>query len=278
MNPPASPRRRRASTRAIDGRSIASRVREAVASRVATLGFKPGLGVVLVGDDPASHLYVALKEKACLETGVFFERRSFPADASQDEVLEAVRGFNAHAGIDAILVQLPLPNQMDADAVVAAIDPAKDVDGFHPENLMAYLEGRGSAPGLIEAISTLLDAGGAPDAGLSCVLAKSAVFSAPLETMLTRRGLPPTDDCRAADVVVTALGKPGSLTAAEIKPGAIVIDVGTTRVEGTTVGDANAASLEGVASALTPVPGGVGPMTVAMLLKKTLELAESRRK
>ena len=265
-------------TRVIDGRAIAARVREAVASRVAALGFRPGLGVVLVGDDPASHLYVALKEKACIEAGIYFERRDFPADAPQESVLEAVRAFNAREDIDGILVQLPLPPHMDADAAVSAIDPAKDVDGFHPENLMAYLEGRGPTPGLIEAVSTLLDAGGAPSDGLSCVLAKSAVFSAPLETMLTRRGLPPTDDCRDADVVVTALGKPGSLTAAEIKPGAVVIDVGTTRIEGKTVGDADAASLEGVAAALTPVPRGVGPMTVAMLLKKTLELAEARRK
>jgi methylenetetrahydrofolate dehydrogenase (NADP+)/methenyltetrahydrofolate cyclohydrolase len=265
-------------TRIIDGRAIAGGIRAAVASRIAALGFRPGLGVVLVGDDPASHLYVALKEKACLEAGIYFERRDFQADASQDAIVEAIRGFDARDDIDAVLVQLPLPPQMDADAAVSAIDPAKDVDGFHAENLMAYFEGRGAAPGLIEAISTLLDAGGAPAEGMSCVLAKSAVFSAPLETMLSRRGLPPTEDCRDADVVVTALGKPESLKAETIKPGAIVIDVGTTRALGRTVGDADAASLEGVASALTPVPGGVGPMTVAMLLKKTLELAEARRK
>lgn len=265
-------------TLVIDGRPVAARIREAVAARVRTLGFRPGLGVVLVGEDPASHLYVALKEKACLEAGILFVRHDFPADADQASVLKAVHDLDAREDIDAILVQLPLPPQLDADAIVSAIDPAKDVDGFHPENLMAYLEGRGPTPGLIEAVSTLLDAGGAPSDGLSCVLAKSAVFSAPLETMLTRRGLPPTDDCRDADVVITALGKPGSLTAAQVKPGAVVIDVGTTRVEGKTRGDADAASLEGVAAALTPVPGGVGPMTVAMLLKKTLELAEARRK
>jgi len=265
-------------TDAIDGRALAARIREAVASRVAALGFRPGLGVILVGDDPASHLYVALKGKACLEAGIYFERRDFPSDAPQEAVLEAIQAFNAREDIDAILVQLPLPPQMDADAAVAAMDPAKDVDGFHPENLMAYLEGHGAAPGLIEAIAALLDASGAPADGLSCVLAKSAVFSAPLETMLARRGLPPTEDCRDADVVVTALGKPRSLTAEAVKPGAIVIDVGTTRVEGKTVGDADPASLEGVAAALTPVPGGVGPMTVAMLIKKTLELAEARRK
>ncbi len=265
-------------TRIIDGRAVAARIREAVASRVAGLGFAPGLGVVLVGDDPASHLYVALKEKACREAGILFVRRDFPADAAQAAILEAVEAFNADERIDAILVQLPLPAHVDADAVIEAIDPAKDVDGFHPENLMAYLDGRGSAPGLIEAISTLLDAGGAPAEGLSCVLANSAVFAAPLETMLSRRGLPPTDDCRDADVVVTAKGAPRSLGKDAIKPGAVVIDVGTTRVDGKTVGDADAASLEGAAAALTPVPGGVGPMTVAMLLKKTLELAEARRK
>lgn len=132
-------------------------------------------------------------------------------------------------------------------------------------------------PGLVEAVSLLLDRSGARAKGFSCVLANSAVFSAPIEAMLERRGLPPTDDCRDADVVVTAVGKPASLTADQVKPGAVVIDVGTARVGGRTVGDADAASLEGVVSALTPVPGGVGPVTVALLLKRTLELAEDRR-
>ncbi len=264
-------------TRIIDGRATAARIRAAVASRAAALAAKPGLGVVLVGDDPASHLYVALKEKACHEAGIAFFRRDFPAGASQEDVVGAVKAFGADGRVDAILVQLPLPSHMDADAVVAAIDPAKDVDGFHPENLKAYLEGRGGAPGLIEAISDLLDEAGAPTRGTSCTLAKSPIFVLPLETMLDRRGLPPTDDCRDADVVVTAMGVPGSLAAAQVKPGAIVIDVGTTRVDGKIRGDADAASLDGVAAALTPVPGGVGPMTVALLLKKTLDLAEARR-
>lgn len=264
-------------TSLIDGRAIASSVRTAVAKRVAELGFKPGLGVILVGDDPASHLYVALKEKACLETGIFFKRISFPVNVAQEDVLEAVWSLNSDDSIDAILVQLPLPSQTDADTVIAAIDPTKDVDGFHPKNLKSYLDNSGPPPGLIEAISILLDVGGAPTEGLSCVLAKNPIFSVPLETMLTRRGTPPTEDCRAADIIVTALGKPGSLIGDEVKPGAVVIDVGTTRVEGKTVGDADSSSLEGIAGALTPVPGGVGPMTVAILLKKTLELSENRR-
>ncbi len=263
-------------TRLIDGRSLAKRIREDVAGEISRLGFRPGLGVVLVGNDPASHLYVALKEKACAEAGILFVRKDFPEDARQESVLEAIRGLNEDDAIDAILVQLPLPPQLDTDGTVSFIDPAKDVDGFHPWNLRNYLQGRGAMPGLIEAVSLLLDEAGAPHEGLSGVRANSPVFSTPLELMLEQRGLAPTEDLRSADVVVTAVGQPRSLKAADIKPGAIVIDVGTTRIGSMTVGDADASSLEGVAAALTPVPGGVGPMTVALLIKKTLELARTR--
>ncbi len=265
-------------TRLIDGRAIAADLRAAVAAEIARLDFRPGLGVILVGNDPASHLYVALKEKACAEAGLLFVRHDFPAEAKQAEVIDAIERFNEREDIDAILVQLPLPPSFDTDAVVSAMRPEKDVDGFHSENLLSYLEGGGPTPGLVEAISLLLDVGGAPEHGLACVLANSAVFSAPVETMLSRRGLESTDDAKAADVLVTARGIPKSVTAETIKPGAIVIDVGTTRLDGKTVGDADAESLQGIAGALTPVPGGVGPMTVAMLLKKTLELAKRNRK
>ncbi len=265
-------------TKPIDGRTEALKIRTEVAKEAMRLGARPGLGVVLVGDDPASRLYVSLKEKACAEAGLLFERCAFPADASQADVVRAIEDFNRRDDIDAILVQLPLPAHLDTDEIVNAMDPGKDVDGFHPENLRAYLEGSGEMPGLVEAVSILLDAADAPTYGLACVLANSVVFSAPVETMLSRRGLEPTEDAQAADVIVTALGKPASLTGAMIKPGAIVIDVGTTRIDGKTVGDADAASLAGVAGALTPVPGGVGPMTVAMLLKKTIELAKRHRK
>ncbi len=267
----------RMTTHLIDGRTLARAIRASVATEIAELELRPGLGVVLVGDDPASRLYVALKEKACAEAGIRYAQRLFPTDTPQEEIITAVKALNADPEIDAILVQLPLPSHMDADDVVAAMDPKKDVDGFHPENLFAYLEGSGEAPGLVEVISMLLDEAKAPAHGLAAVLANSAVFSAPVETMLSRRGLEPTEDTTAADVIVTALGKPGSLSAEQIKPGAIIIDVGTTRVDERTVGDADAASLDGVAGALTPVPGGVGPMTVAMLLGKTLELAKRRR-
>ncbi|MFA5853669.1 MAG: bifunctional 5,10-methylenetetrahydrofolate dehydrogenase/5,10-methenyltetrahydrofolate cyclohydrolase [Patescibacteria group bacterium] len=261
----------------IDGRAEAQHIRTMVTEEVARLGARPGLGVILVGDDPASRLYVGLKEKACAAVGILFELSVFPADASQEDVMHAVEAFNHRDDIDAMLVQLPLPPHLDTDAIMNAIAPRKDVDGFHPENLRAYLEGTGEAPGLIEAISLLLDTVATPDHGLACVLANSAIFSVPLETMLSRRGLEPTEDVNAADVVVTAVGKPGSLTAKMLKQGAIVIDVGTTRVDEKTVGDADAESLAGVASAVTPVPGGVGPMTVAMLLKKTLDLAKRNR-
>lgn len=263
-------------TRPIDGRALANGIRSGVAAAIARLGFTPGLGVVLVGDDPASHLYVALKEKACLEAGIFFARRQFPTDAAPPDVLAAIEAFNRDERIDALLVQLPLPPQLDPETVVGAIDPRKDVDGFHPANVRAYLEGTGPMPGLIEAISTLLDTAEAPEHGLACVKANSPVFSMPLETMLARRGLAPTEDGSAADVVVTAIGRPRSLRASDIKPGAIVIDVGTTRIDGKTVGDAD--DLAGTAGAVTPVPGGVGPMTVALLIKRTLELAQARRK
>lgn len=264
-------------THPIDGRALAARIRAAVASKITELGIRPGLGVVLVGNDSASRLYVALKEKACAEAGILFERFLFPKDAPQEEVLTAIRRLNEDDAIDAILIQLPLPPQLDTDALIAAIDPRKDVDGFHPDNLRACLEGAGPMPGLVEAISLLLDDAGAPRHGLACVKANSAIFSMPVEVMLERRGLSSTEDCTAADVVVTALGKPKSLTAEQVKPGAIVIDVGTTRLDGKTVGDADGDGLEGLAGALTPVPGGVGPMTVALLIKKTLELARARR-
>lgn len=267
----------RMTTHCIDGRALARAIRASVAAEITELELRPGLGVILVGDDPASRLYVALKEKACAEVGIQYTQRLFPTDTPQEDIIAAVKALNTDPEIDAILVQLPLPSHMDADDVVAAMDPKKDVDGFHPENLFAYLEGSGEAPGLVEVISMLLDEAKAPAHGLAAVLANSAVFSAPVETMLSRRGLEPTEDAAAADVVVTALGKPGSLAAEQIKPGAIVIDVGTTRVDAHTVGDADATSLNGVAGALTPVPGGVGPMTVAMLLKKALELAKRRR-
>ncbi len=258
----------------IDGHAEARRIRTSVKEEVARLARRPGLGVILVGDDPASHVYVGLKEKACAEAGILFERIVFPANVAQEDVLRAVVELNGRDDIDAMLVQLPLPPHLNTETIMNAIDPRKDVDGFHRENLRAYLEGAGDEPGLIEAISLLLDAASAPHHGLACVLANSTVFSVPLETMLSRRGLEPTEDALAADVVVTATGKPGSLTSNMIKPGAIVIDVGTTRVDGKTVGDADEESVARVAGALTPVPGGVGPVTVAMLLKKTLDLAK----
>lgn len=261
----------------IDGRAVARRIRTAVKQEVDRLDKRPGLGVILVGDDPASRLYVSLKEKACAEAGILFERIVFPADAEQEDVMQAVEKLNRRTYIDAMLVQLPLPPHLDTETIMHAIDPSKDVDGFHPKNLRAYLEGGGDAPGLIEAVSFLLDAASAPDHGLACALANSAVFSVPLEAMLSRRGLEPTEDTLAADVIVTATGKPGSLTSSMIKPGAIVIDVGTARVNGKTVGDADAQSIGRIAGALTPVPGGVGPVTVAMLLKKTLDLAKRAR-
>ncbi len=273
-------------TRVIDGRAEAAKIRAAVAAEISETGISPGLGVVLVGDDPASHLYVKLKEKACGRAGIRFEKHLFPAGASEGLVIEAVEALNRRGDIDAILVQLPLPAHLHEDAVVAAVDPEKDVDGFHPENVRAFLAGRAeAAPGLAAVLLALAEAAADLSGKNAAIVANSDVFAAPARQISERRGMgveTVTDLAvadrltRRADLVVIAVGKPRWLTADKIKPGAIIIDVGTTRLGETVVGDADFEGLQGVAGAITPVPGGVGPMTVAMLLKNTLKLARRR--
>ncbi|HTM68724.1 MAG TPA: bifunctional 5,10-methylenetetrahydrofolate dehydrogenase/5,10-methenyltetrahydrofolate cyclohydrolase [Candidatus Binatia bacterium] len=270
----------------IDGKKIAREITERAKRECADLGFKPGLGVVLVGDDPASHLYVSLKEKACREVGIAFERVFLAPDAPIALVLRAIENFNRRTEIDAILVQLPLPPHLDAGTVVAAMDPEKDVDGFHPDNVARLRNGAPTiVPGLAAGILALAKASGEPLAGKrALVVANSPEFYAPLEVTLRSAGLEPSyakpDDAggrtREADLVIVAVGIPGWLTGVMVKPGAIVIDVGTNKVDGKTVGDADASVLE-VAGHVTPVPGGVGPVTVAMLVKNAVALAKRRR-
>lgn len=256
-------------TRRLDGRALGRRIRNDAMELIRSEGLDPGLGVVLVGDDPASHLYVGLKERACAEAGIRFEKRLLTSDASEDEVLEAVRAFNARDDIHAILVQLPLPDQLDESKVIAAIDPAKDVDGFHVETRLV--------PGLATGILLLAKEAGVPFPGKSLyVMANSDVFRGPVERLFFEEGAVPVADPKQADFIVIAVGKPGVLTKDMIKPGAVVIDVGTNRVGAKVVGDA--ADLSGVAGAVTPVPGGVGPVTVAMLIRNAVELARRRRK
>ncbi|HTK04514.1 MAG TPA: bifunctional 5,10-methylenetetrahydrofolate dehydrogenase/5,10-methenyltetrahydrofolate cyclohydrolase [Candidatus Eisenbacteria bacterium] len=270
----------------IDGKSLAKEIIARAKQDCAHLGFKPGLAVVLVGDDPASHLYVGLKEKACREVGIAFERLFFKADAPIGMIVRAVENLNKRQDVDAILVQLPLPAPLDANAVIMAMDPEKDVDGFHPDNVELLKNGAPRIiPGLAAGILALAKSTGEKLAGKTAlVIANSIEFYAPVEVALRSAGLAPAyaspDDAAtrssAADVLVVAVGRAGFLTAGMVKPGAIVIDVGTNRKDGKTVGDADPSVAE-VAGHLTPVPGGVGPVTVAMLVRNAIALARRRR-
>jgi methylenetetrahydrofolate dehydrogenase (NADP+)/methenyltetrahydrofolate cyclohydrolase len=275
------------SAKLIDGKNIAEEIRKRVTRDVASLGYAPGLAVIIVGDDPASEIYVRLKEKACRDAGVHFERLSFKNDASAALIVRAIENLNRRQDIDGILVQLPLPDHLDEHAIIRSIDPQKDVDGFHPENLADLKNGSPRViPGLAAGILALVKSTGETLAGRSAVVvANSETFFEPLDIVLRSAGMKtayvapdanPETETRAADVVIIAVGRPSFLTPQMIKPGAIVIDVGTNRVGTKIVGDA-APDIIDAAGRLTPVPGGVGPMTIAMLLKNLADLAAKRR-
>lgn len=267
----------------LDGKALAARIRAKVKDRVAALPKPPTLAVILVGEDPASAVYVALKQKACEEAGIRFERLAYPANISEKDLVKKVGELNARLDVTGILVQLPLPGQ-DADAVIAAIDPLKDVDGFHPENLRALLKGE---PGLVPAVALgivkLIDEAHAPLRGRWAAIVSSPLFAKPVEALLAELDMkafvvdPSAPDVaektKTADVLVVAAGRPGLIGADAVKPGAIVIDVGTTKSDGKLLGDVDRAAVEPVAGWLTPVPGGVGPMTVAMLLNNVVKAA-----
>lgn len=274
------------SAKLIDGKSIAKQIIARAKRDRASLGFTPGLAVILVGDDPASHLYVGLKEKACREVGIAFERLYFNAATPLPLVLRAVEGLNRRPDVDAMLVQLPLPAPLDADAVIRAIDPQKDADGFHPENVGRLKDGDPRViPGLAAGILALARSTGETLAGKSAlIVANSPAFAGPLDVVLRSAGMRPSyapPEAAAAktadaDVLIVAVGRPGFVTKEMVKPGAIVIDVGTNKVDGKTVGDVDP-SVREVAGHLTPVPGGVGPVTVAMLVQNAVALAMRRR-
>lgn len=262
----------------LDGRQLASRIREKIKARVAALPTQPGLAVLLVGDDPASHLYVSLKKQACEEAGIAFELFLFPSETAQEHLIAKIEELNTHQKINGILVQLPLPSQ-SANQVIAAIDPRKDVDGFHPENLARLRRGEPCiASAVALGVMKLLDE--AKARGNACIVS-SPLFAAPLATLLKERGSESVlvqaedahlaDQTRQADILIVAEGIPGLITADMVKPGATVIDVGTTRTDNGLKGDVDFESVEPVAGAITPVPGGVGPMTVAMLLVNILK-------
>ena len=279
------------SARILDGKMVAATVKQEVASRVGALGYHPGLATVLVGDDPASHSYVRGKRRDAAEVGIRSFHQEYGADIGQTELREVVADLNADDEVDGILVQLPLPGGLDGEAIVAEIDPAKDVDGLHPYSLGLLVLGRpGLRPCTPTGVMRLLDHYEIATAGKrAVVVGRSFLVGRPLALMLAERGADATvsmahsrtsdlaEVTREADILVAAVGVPGLIGPAHVKPGATVIDVGVNRTETGLVGDVDFEGVLDVAGAITKVPGGVGPMTRAMLLANTVQAAEARR-
>ena len=290
--------------RLLDGAAVGAGIRAEVAAEAAMLraqGIVPGLTVVLVGDDPPSQIYVRAKAKACVEAGMHSEVVALPSDTSEDELIAVIDRLNADRRVHGILCQLPLPPQIPADTVLHRIDPAKDVDGFHPINVGKLVLGdpSGFKPATPFGVQQLLLRSGIATAGSHVVVVgRSQLVGRPLANLLSLPG--PGGDatvtvahsrtrnlddvCRTADILVVAIGRAEFIGAAAVKQGATVIDVGTTRVDDATrprgyrlAGDVAFDKVREVAGAITPVPGGVGPMTIAMLLVNTLQAASAQR-
>ncbi len=274
----------------MDGVAVSKEVRGRLAARVSALvakGVRPGLAVMLVGDNPASRVYVRNKVKACAEAGIHSVMDEYPADTSAADVLARIRALNADPSIHGILVQLPLPPHIDVDDVLAAIAPEKDVDGFHVESLGALMAGKpGFEPCTPHGVMEILDHYKVPLAGRNAVVVgRSNIVGKPMALMLLGRDATVTictsktqdlaAHTRAADIVVVAVGRPRLLTGDMVKPGAVVVDVGINRdADGKLVGDVDFESVKEVAGFVTPVPGGVGPMTITMLLANAVTSAE----
>jgi len=278
----------------IDGKAIAADIRSQLAEDVtdfhSTSGIRPHLAAVLVGDDPASAVYVRNKQRACDQAGIRSTLHRLGQNTSQTELLDLVAGLNADSDTHGVLIQLPLPSQISEQAVLDAVSPAKDVDCFHAENVGLMVQGRPRfLPCTPHGVQQLLLASGTTVAGSHAViLGRSEIVGKPMGMMLVQRGnaanatvtichsrTADLKHCtRQADILVAAIGKPHFVTADMVKPGAVVIDVGINRVDGKLAGDVDYEAVREVASAITPVPGGVGPMTIAMLLQNTLTAAQ----
>ena len=276
----------------IDGKAVAASVRERVRGEVVELstelGRPPGLATVLVGDDPASAIYVRRKREACEEVGISSFHHEPDGSVSQEELLDLVRELNESEEIDGILVQLPLPEQIDADAIVNALDPGKDVDGLTPISAGRLARGE---PGLVpctpRGIMELLASAGVDPAGKEAVIVgRSNLVGRPVFSLLLGANATVTichsrthdlgEVCRRAEILVAAAGRPKLIGGDMVRPGATVIDVGTNRTDDGLVGDVDFDAAVEVAGAITPVPGGVGPMTIAMLLSNTVQAARGR--
>jgi methylenetetrahydrofolate dehydrogenase (NADP+)/methenyltetrahydrofolate cyclohydrolase len=285
----------------IDGTAIAASIRAEVARHVKALqarGVRPGLAVILVGDDPASHVYVRMKGKACEAAGMHSVTMRLDASTSQEELLTEIDALNADPRIHGILVQMPVPTQINVDAVVRGIRPEKDVDGFHPINVGKVFIGErdGFSPATPAGVQQLLLRSSVDTAGKHCVIiGRSNIVGKPMASLLMQnapggnatvtvchsRTRDLAEHAKRADILIVAIGQARMVTASMVKPGAVVIDVGVNRVTDRTakkgyalVGDVDFEGVRKVASKITPVPGGVGPMTIAMLLSNTLRAAE----
>jgi methylenetetrahydrofolate dehydrogenase (NADP+)/methenyltetrahydrofolate cyclohydrolase len=276
----------------IDGKAAAARVRAEVAIAATALrgqGVAPTLAVVLVGDDPASAVYVKSKTKAAREANVDVRDHKLPFDTTQADLLALVAQLNADVHVDGILVQLPLPQQIDTDAIIRALDPAKDVDGLHPTSLGYLAQGKpGFAPCTPRGCMRLLSDLGVNPAGMrAVVIGRSVLVGKPIAYLLANANATVTMchsrtkdlavEVKRAEIVVAAIGKPELVRGEWIADGAIVLDVGINRVDGKLVGDVEFLAAAQRARAITPVPGGVGPMTIACLLENTVQAARARR-
>ena len=284
----------------IDGKAVDEKVLAECGKQIERLknqGVIPELAVVLVGEDPASKVYVGSKVRKCAELGLHSRKIELPVDATQEDVLTVVKELNADDQIHGILVQSPPPPQIDEDAIVRAIDPAKDVDGFHPENVakLALEDSSGFVPCTPAGCMRLLKEAGVETSGAEAVvLGRSMIVGKPMALLLMSKEGNATvtvahsrtkelaDVCRRADIIVAAIGRPGFVTADMVKEGAAVIDVGINRVDDDSakrgyriVGDVDYDAVAPKCSAITPVPGGVGPMTIAMLISNTVKAAEA---
>lgn len=293
--------RRNITARIIDGKTISAKVRAEVSEGVRTFkgaeGRAPGLVAVLVGNDAASHTYVRNKEKSCIEVGMTTEVCRMPASTTQDELTTVVQAYNSDPRFDGILVQLPLPRHMNAAMVTRFINPLKDVDGLHPENMGLLLAGEARfVPATPLGVQRLLREDGIRVEGARVVICgRSNIVGKPLAALLMQRGEGANAtvtvchtgtrdlavETRRADILIAATGNPRSITADMVRPGAVVIDVGISRIEDLTTksgfrlaGDVDYGPVSEIASAITPVPGGVGPMTIAMLLDNVLRAAQ----
>jgi len=275
--------------RLIDGRAVAARVRERVREEVAGMSTRPGLATILVGDDPASAVYVRMKREDSAEVGIESFHHEPGGDVSQETLAALIESLNGDERVHGILLQLPLPDHLDQDPLIALIDPAKDVDGLTPISAGLLVQGRPDAiaPCTPSGVMELLrEAGVELEGARAVVIGRSILVGKPLAALLLAANATVTHChsrtrdlaavCREADVIVAAAGMPGLVTAGMVREGATVIDVGTNRVDGRLVGDVDFDSVRERAGAITPVPGGVGPMTRAMLLVNTLDAARAR--